>query len=196
MPANFTAILLELHRRVPGRALWAGLLWLVKQLNFLVLLSASLVFVVDLVRPHRGCISFMTIAHHEVINVVKAIEQFQLQHQDRCPRDLDEMKTAGVVSRVQKDPWGRPFVIECSETKIRVCSHGRVEVDAEDDVCHEESTVQPTPAGEPGAAVTPLPPVPIDTLLRWPVVDVQEGAEGLLHPHALKAADFMRADPR
>lgn len=160
--ANFTAILLELHRRVPGRALCGGLLWVAKQLNFLVLLSASLVFVVDLVRPFNrsGCPSRVTQAYHSVINVVKTIEQFQLQHKDRCPRDLDEMRTVGVVLRYPEDPWGRPFVLECSHTGIRVCSHGSDETDPDDDVCHEEGHYLPLPGPVVGPvqAARPEPP--------------------------------------
>lgn len=147
MSANFTAIWLELHRRVPWRGLFGGLLWLAKQLNFVLVLAALLVFIVDIVRPSRRCHSCAKAAHNDVINVVRAIEQFQLQHKDRCPRDLDEMKTARVVARIPKDPWNRPFVIECSCISIRVCSRGPDEVDPGDDVCHEEFPYQPTSGG-------------------------------------------------
>ncbi len=176
---------------MPIGALWSCLLWVAKQLNFLVLLSAALLFVVDLVQPARGCGRSLGAVRNDVINVVKAIEQFQLQHEDRCPGDLDELKAARVLSRIPKDPWGRPFVIECSEAKIRVCSRGADEADPEDDVCVEEHPYQPTPAGEPGVAIAPTLPVPTDALLMWPVVEMQEGAEVLQHPHALKALDFV-----
>lgn len=138
MPANFSAILLELHRRSPWRFLRRGLVCLA--------LWASLVFIVDILRPsYSGCGKTRRATESDVLYMVRVIEQFQLQQQDRCPRDVAELKSAGVVSRIQKDPWGRPFVIECSDRVIRVCSHGPDEADPEDDVCHEEHPYVPTP---------------------------------------------------
>jgi general secretion pathway protein G len=49
----------------------------------------------------------------DVINVQKACEQYMLQKNDKCPKSLQDLKAAGVVSRVQKDPWGEDFVITC-----------------------------------------------------------------------------------
>ena len=52
-------------------------------------------------------------AANDVINVQKACEQYMLQKNDKCPKSLQDLKAAGVVSRVQKDPWGEDFVITC-----------------------------------------------------------------------------------
>ena len=49
----------------------------------------------------------------DVINVQKACEQYMLQKNDKCPKSMQDLKAAGVVSRVQKDPWGEDFVITC-----------------------------------------------------------------------------------
>ncbi len=50
---------------------------------------------------------------NDVINVQKACEQYMLQKNDKCPKSLQDLKAAGVVSRVQKDPWGEDFIITC-----------------------------------------------------------------------------------
>ena len=51
--------------------------------------------------------------YNDVINVQKACEQFMLQKNDKCPKSLEDLRAAGVVSRVQKDPWGQDFIITC-----------------------------------------------------------------------------------
>lgn len=61
-------------------------------------------------------------AYTDVINVQKAAEQYMLQKNDKCPKSMQDLKAAGVVSRVQKDPWGEEFVITCPG------EHGPVDV--------------------------------------------------------------------
>ena len=61
-------------------------------------------------------------AGNDVINVQKACEQYMLQKNDKCPKSMADLKAAGVVSRVQKDPWGEEFVIVCPG------EHGPVDV--------------------------------------------------------------------
>lgn len=51
--------------------------------------------------------------YNDVLNVQKACEQYMLQKNDKCPKSLQDLKAAGVVSRVQKDPWGEEFIITC-----------------------------------------------------------------------------------
>jgi len=61
-------------------------------------------------------------AGNDVINVQKACEQYMLQKSDKCPKNMQDLKAAGVLSRVQKDPWGQEFVIVCPG------EHGPVDV--------------------------------------------------------------------
>lgn len=49
----------------------------------------------------------------DVINVQKVCEQYLLQKNDKCPKSMQDLKAAGVVARVQKDPWGEDFIITC-----------------------------------------------------------------------------------
>ena len=155
---NFTGILLELHHDERGRALCRNLGRLAKEVGIVVFQSASLVFVVGLVMWVSLVLIVVLIVNthgshgvtkgteDDVTNLVKAIEQFQLQFSDRCPRDISELKAARVRVRIKDDHWGRPFMIECSNTGIRVCSHGYDELDPEDDICHEERHDPPAPA--------------------------------------------------
>ena len=55
----------------------------------------------------------LIVARHDVANVVNACEQYLLQRHDKCPRNTEDLRAAGVVSRAQKDPWGEDFIIKC-----------------------------------------------------------------------------------
>ena len=61
-------------------------------------------------------------AANDVIGVQKACEQYLLQKNDKCPKSMQDLKAAGVVARVQKDPWGEEFIITCPG------EHGPVDV--------------------------------------------------------------------
>lgn len=50
--------------------------------------------------------------HNDVVNIQKACEQYMLQKAE-CPKNVEDLKTAGIISRVQKDPWGEAFAIRC-----------------------------------------------------------------------------------
>ena len=52
-------------------------------------------------------------AYNDVINVQKACEQYLLQKNDKCPKSMQDLKAAGIVNKVQKDPWGEEFIITC-----------------------------------------------------------------------------------
>ncbi len=61
-------------------------------------------------------------AGNDVINVQKAAEQYMLQKNDKCPKSMADLKAAGIIPRIQKDPWGEDFVIVCPG------EHGPVDV--------------------------------------------------------------------
>lgn len=61
-------------------------------------------------------------AASDVIKLQAACEQFMLQKNDKCPKTMTDLKAAGVVARVQKDPWGEEFQIVCPG------EHGSVDI--------------------------------------------------------------------
>ncbi len=61
-------------------------------------------------------------ARNDVIMVRVLSEQYLLQRNDKCPRSYEDLRSAGVASRVHKDPWGEDFVIRCPG------EHGPVDV--------------------------------------------------------------------
>jgi hypothetical protein len=62
----------------------------------------------------------------EVQGIADTVRRFKAIH-TRCPASMAELRTRGFISRDQRDPWGRPYVIVCSASPdlIRVCSRGR-----------------------------------------------------------------------
>lgn len=65
-------------------------------------------------------------AYNDVINVQKACEQYLLQKNDKCPKTMQDLKAAGIVGKVQKDPFGEDFVIVCpgEHSQVDVLSYG------------------------------------------------------------------------
>lgn len=65
-------------------------------------------------------------AASDVLKVQGACEQYMLQKNNACPRSMTDLKAAGVVARVQKDPWGGEFVITCpgQHAPVDVTSYG------------------------------------------------------------------------
>lgn len=62
-------------------------------------------------------------ARNEVLVLEGAAEQYMaLKSNGKCPKDLQELKAAGELKRVNKDPWANDYQIDCSG------EHGRVGV--------------------------------------------------------------------
>lgn len=64
----------------------------------------------------------ISMAGNDALNIRVACEQYLLQKNDQCPRTTEDLHSAGVIYRVQKDPWGEDFVINCPG------EHGPVDV--------------------------------------------------------------------
>lgn len=62
-------------------------------------------------------------ARNEVLVLEGAAEQYMaLKSNGKCPKDLQELKAAGELKRLNKDPWANDYQIDCSG------EHGRVGV--------------------------------------------------------------------
>lgn len=52
-------------------------------------------------------------ARKDIANLESAVEMYQLQKKGKCPKTTQDLKAAGVVKKVTKDPWGADYVIKC-----------------------------------------------------------------------------------
>jgi len=141
MAANFSVVLVELDRCERGRAFRHGVARFVVLGTLSLDVLGQLVFVVGLFWPQsHGCdCRSPNAVYNQVIFLVRAVEMFQALNQDRYPRDMGELVTAGIMTRQETDPWGRPFVLDCSAAGIRVCSLGSNMFDRADDICSDEA---------------------------------------------------------
>lgn len=131
----YTSILLELHRRDRRRSerrKAARVTAMAAALAYLLVLGVDFLTTPNCAYPK----SFS--ARDEARSYYRAVEQFQATHADRCPNDLDELVTAGVVARPQVDPWGRPYLLSCTRERIIVCSSGPERARPGDDICAAE----------------------------------------------------------
>jgi hypothetical protein len=76
-------------------------------------------------------------AARSVKYLIDAAEQFRWRHADRCPLDTSELVEVGRPIRPALDPWGHPYTISCTSTRIRVCSTGADQHERADDICAE-----------------------------------------------------------
>jgi general secretion pathway protein G len=60
-------------------------------------------------------------AKNEVTSIQSMAEMFQMQKKT-CPKDVQDLKAAGIMKKVKKDPWGSAYKLTCPG------EHGPVDV--------------------------------------------------------------------
>lgn len=61
-------------------------------------------------------------ARNQVTQIQGFVEIYKLEKSGKCPKDLQDLKAAGVVNKVSKDPWGNDYILTCPG------EHGDVDV--------------------------------------------------------------------
>jgi general secretion pathway protein G len=52
------------------------------------------------------------IAVKEIAELSQGVDAYRLER-GRCPKDMQELVTAGIIKQLKPDPWGTPFVFAC-----------------------------------------------------------------------------------
>lgn len=52
-------------------------------------------------------------AKKDVIQIQQSVEMYMTQKRGKCPKSLQDLKAAGITSRVAKDPWGKDYSLKC-----------------------------------------------------------------------------------
>ena len=76
-------------------------------------------------------------ARKDVVQIQQAVEMYRTQKRGRCPKTLQDLKAAGIASKISKDPWGNDYAIKCpgEQTEVDVISGGPDgEIGTEDDI--------------------------------------------------------------
>jgi general secretion pathway protein G len=48
-----------------------------------------------------------------ILVVRRALDTYRADHDGKCPRQLEELETAGYITEVPDDAWGRPLRLVC-----------------------------------------------------------------------------------
>jgi general secretion pathway protein G len=51
-------------------------------------------------------------AAKDIATLAQSVEMYRLQ-KNKCPKSAQDLKAAGVVAKVTKDPWGQDYIIKC-----------------------------------------------------------------------------------
>jgi general secretion pathway protein G len=77
-------------------------------------------------------------ARKDVVQIQQAVEMYMTQKRGKCPRSMQDLKAAGIASKVSKDPWGSEYELRCPGAEGRsvdIISPGKdKEVGTEDDI--------------------------------------------------------------
>jgi general secretion pathway protein G len=52
-------------------------------------------------------------AKKDVVQIQQAVEMYMTQKKGKCPRSMQDLKAAGIASKVSKDPWGNDYELKC-----------------------------------------------------------------------------------
>ena len=104
------------------------------------------VAIISLVLGGVGLVAFnqfqearLSTAKKDTVQIQESIEAYMLQKRGKCPKSLQEVKAAGVIARVIKDPWGNEYEIKCpgDKTSVDVVSGGPDgQIGGEDDIAN------------------------------------------------------------
>lgn len=52
-------------------------------------------------------------ARSDIKTFTTGVEMYSIQKKGKCPKSLEDLKAAGVIKKVNQDPWGNDYVIKC-----------------------------------------------------------------------------------
>ena len=59
-------------------------------------------------------------ARNEVVTIQGAAEQYRITKRGKCPTSLQDLKAAGFINKIGKDPWGNDYDFKCPGEKMTV----------------------------------------------------------------------------
>lgn len=74
-------------------------------------------------------------ARNQTVQIQQLVEQYRIQKKGKCPKNLSDLKAAGIANKVGKDPWGNEYDLKCDGSGVKVSSAGPDgEMGNEDDI--------------------------------------------------------------
>ena len=59
-------------------------------------------------------------ARTEVVKIRGAIETYRVNKRGKCPKTMEDLKAAGFIDKVAKDPWGTTYEFKCPGEKDQI----------------------------------------------------------------------------
>jgi general secretion pathway protein G len=75
-------------------------------------------------------------AAKDIANLQTSVEMYRVA-KNKCPKSVQELKAAGIIAKVTKDPWGNDYILKCpgEHSAVDISSHGKDgEPGTEDDI--------------------------------------------------------------
>lgn len=52
-------------------------------------------------------------AGKDIKTYIGGVEMYSISKKGKCPKSLDDLKAAGVIKTINKDPWGNDYTLKC-----------------------------------------------------------------------------------
>lgn len=74
-------------------------------------------------------------AKKDIANLETSIEMYQIQ-KNKCPKSVADLKAAGIIKKITKDPWGNDYIIKCpgEHDAVDIYSEGKDKDDDSDNI--------------------------------------------------------------
>lgn len=74
-------------------------------------------------------------AAKDIATLAQSVEMYRLQ-KNKCPKSAQDLKAAGIIQKITKDPWGQDYVIKCpgEHGPVDITSLGKDGEASDDDI--------------------------------------------------------------
>lgn len=74
-------------------------------------------------------------AAKDIATLAQSVEMYRLQ-KNKCPKSAQDLKAAGIIQKITKDPWGQDYVIKCpgEHGPVDISSFGKDGEASDDDI--------------------------------------------------------------
>jgi general secretion pathway protein G len=89
-------------------------------------------------------------AAKDIATLGQSVEMYRLQ-KNKCPKTAQDLKAAGIIQKITKDPWGNDYVFKCpgEHGPVDISSAGKDgEMGTEDDINSWDDDLGETPEEE------------------------------------------------
>lgn len=121
-----------------------------RQLGMTLIEIMVVVAIISLIMGGIGLMAFnrfqdaqLGTARTELTKIKGAIETYRVNKRGKCPKTMEDLKAAGIIDKVAKDPWGTTYEFKCPGEKdqVDVISAGPdAEMGTSDDIASYDDT--------------------------------------------------------